>query len=151
MLDSGWDRHCYCQISRELKLWHASSPLGISCMSVRWKQLGTRREEKQTLNELQLNYGYESKMDKKKACKILNLIKYKHYFFKKSYFIWNYTVLIFLTSPLPVASRGAARQRIGDIQKFNHSAPVHWPVCCARASLQKSEVSWPPSRCPILE
>lgn len=40
MLDWGWDRRCYCQISAELKPWRASDPLGTACVSARWKQLG---------------------------------------------------------------------------------------------------------------
>lgn len=44
MLDSGWDKRCCCQIRGELKLWHASSPLGIACTTVRWKKWSERRK-----------------------------------------------------------------------------------------------------------
>lgn len=44
--------HCYCQISGELKPWHAGNPPGVACVSVRWKKkkkerkrLWTRRKE----------------------------------------------------------------------------------------------------------
>lgn len=42
MLDWGWDRRCFCQISAEPKRWRASDPLGTACMSARWKQLGAK-------------------------------------------------------------------------------------------------------------
>lgn len=58
MLDWGWDRRCYCQISTELKPWRASDPLGTACVSARWKQLGAEEGGNAHVQSAPLEHEY---------------------------------------------------------------------------------------------
>lgn len=149
MLDSGWGRRCYCQISRELKPWHASNPLGIACMSARWKQLGTGRGGKADarwateLRVWEMN-GYKKRLVKYWVCININILPQ------------NIAMQLHPVSILPPFAFAGRLKRGSKAENRRH--PIIWSFsACALTSLfvctslQKSEVSWPPSRCPILE